>query len=39
MQLTGEVVENFELAKAIEAVGSSSGTPKKEVKIVRSGVL
>jgi len=39
MQLTGEVVENFELAKAIEAVGSASGTPKKEVKIVRSGVL
>jgi hypothetical protein len=35
----GEVVENMELVKAIEARGSASGTPKGKVTIANSGVV
>jgi len=35
----GEVVENLELVQTIETFGSTSGTPTKVVKIVRSGVV
>jgi peptidylprolyl isomerase len=35
----GEVIEGFPLVKKIEAEGSSSGKPKKEIKIVKSGVI
>ncbi|KAG9321167.1 hypothetical protein KVV02_008461 [Mortierella alpina] len=35
----GEVVEGMELVKKIEALGSSSGTPKKKVVISNSGVV
>ncbi|MET7438858.1 peptidylprolyl isomerase [Streptomyces sp. NPDC005496] len=35
----GEVVEGFDLVKQIEAQGSSSGTPKTTVKIVKSGTV
>jgi peptidylprolyl isomerase len=35
----GEVIEGMPLVKEIEALGSSSGKPQKEIKIVRSGVV
>jgi len=35
----GEVVENFELVKSIEALGSSSGKTSKSVKIESCGVV
>ncbi|KAE8339904.1 hypothetical protein BDV24DRAFT_135184 [Aspergillus arachidicola] len=37
----GEVAddESFRVVKEIEALGTSSGTPKAEIKIVKSGVL
>ncbi|AOA61480.1 Peptidyl-prolyl cis-trans isomerase [Komagataella phaffii CBS 7435] len=35
----GEVIEGSEAVKAIEAVGSNSGRPSKEVTIVESGEL
>mmetsp|Transcript_46642 Transcript_46642/g.117493 ORF Transcript_46642/g.117493 Transcript_46642/m.117493 type:complete len:203 (-) Transcript_46642:55-663(-) len=35
----GEVLEGQDVVKAIEAVGSGSGTPSKPVRIVRSGEL
>ena len=37
--ILGEVVENYELVKAIEALGSASGTLKKKVTIAKSGVV
>ena len=35
----GEVIEGIEIVKKVEAVGSSSGRPSKEVTIVESGEL
>lgn len=35
----GEVIEGMDLVKKIEAVGSGSGRPSKEVKIVDSGEI
>ncbi|KZS97251.1 cyclophilin [Sistotremastrum niveocremeum HHB9708] len=35
----GEVVEGFELVKAIESVGTPSGNPKKKVVISASGTV
>mmetsp|Transcript_40808 Transcript_40808/g.89014 ORF Transcript_40808/g.89014 Transcript_40808/m.89014 type:complete len:154 (+) Transcript_40808:183-644(+) len=35
----GKVIEGLEVVKAIEAVGSRSGTPSKEVRITASGEL
>ncbi|OAX40555.1 hypothetical protein K503DRAFT_798684 [Rhizopogon vinicolor AM-OR11-026] len=35
----GEVVTGMDIVKKIEAVGSASGTPRVEVKIVASGTL
>ena len=35
----GEVVENFELVKTIEALGSPSGKTSKSVKIASCGVV
>jgi peptidylprolyl isomerase len=35
----GEVVRGMEVVKLIESYGTAPGTPKAEVKIVRSGVL
>merc|ERR1712146_560413 len=35
----GEVVDGMDVVKAIEAVGSQSGTPSKKVVIVDSGEL
>jgi peptidylprolyl isomerase len=34
----GEVVEGMDVVKAIEGVGSESGTPKQKVMITSSGV-
>jgi len=33
------VVEGMDVVKAIEAVGTNSGSPQKEVKITASGQL
>ncbi|GMM30465.1 peptidylprolyl isomerase [Martiniozyma asiatica (nom. inval.)] len=35
----GEVVEGYDTIKAVEAIGTPSGKPKKEVKVVESGEL
>ncbi|KAF8480228.1 cyclophilin [Russula ochroleuca] len=35
----GEVIEGFSIVQNIEAYGSQSGTPKKQVTIVRSGTI
>jgi peptidylprolyl isomerase len=35
----GKVIEGLDIVKAIEAVGSQSGTPSKEVQIVDSGEI
>ena len=35
----GKVVEGMDVVKAVEAVGSDSGTPSKEVIVVDSGEL
>ncbi|KAI0249760.1 cyclophilin-like domain-containing protein [Lactifluus subvellereus] len=35
----GEVIEGFEIVKAIEAAGSSSGSPRKSVVITGSGTV
>ena len=35
----GEVLEGFDVVKAIEAVGSKSGKPSNTVTIVDSGVV
>ncbi|KAJ8073351.1 cyclophilin peptidyl-prolyl cis-trans isomerase Cyp2 [Marasmius tenuissimus] len=35
----GEVVEGFDIVKAVEAVGSSSGKTSKAVKITKSGTV
>ena len=35
----GKVIEGLDVVKAIEAVGSRSGTPSKEVRITASGEL
>lgn len=35
----GKVLEGFDVVKAVEAVGSGSGKPSKEVRIVTSGEL
>jgi cyclophilin family peptidyl-prolyl cis-trans isomerase len=35
----GEVVEGIDVVKAIEAVGTESGRPKKKVMITSSGVV
>ncbi|CAE7819357.1 cypB [Symbiodinium microadriaticum] len=35
----GKVIEGFDVVKAIEAVGSRSGTPSKEVRITASGEI
>ena len=35
----GKVLEGMDVVKAIEAVGSGSGTPSKEVRISASGEL
>jgi peptidylprolyl isomerase len=35
----GEVVEGMDVVKAIEKLGSSSGTPKAQVTVTSSGVL
>ena len=35
----GKVISGMDVAKKIEAVGSGSGKPSKEVKIVDSGEL
>lgn len=35
----GKVLEGMDVVKAIEAIGSGSGTPSKEVVIVDSGEL
>ncbi|KAH9059687.1 cyclophilin-like domain-containing protein [Lactarius vividus] len=34
----GEVVEGMDVVKAVEAVGTESGAPKRQVKITSSGV-
>jgi peptidylprolyl isomerase len=39
LYVTGEVVENFDLVKTIDTFGTASGVPKKEVKILDSGVV
>ena len=35
----GKVIEGMDVVKAVEAVGSDSGTPSKEVIVVDSGEL
>lgn len=35
----GEVIEGFDLVKAIEALGSASGTPKRKIVIAASGTV
>jgi peptidylprolyl isomerase len=35
----GEVITGFDVVKDIEREGTASGKPKKEIKIVNSGVL
>ena len=35
----GEVLSGMDVVKAVEAIGSGSGTPSKTVKIVASGEL
>ena len=35
----GKVLEGYEIVKLIEAQGTQSGTPKKSVKISKSGEL
>lgn len=35
----GEVVENLDLVKRIETLGSASGLPKKEIKISSCGIV
>jgi len=35
----GKVLEGFDVVKAIEKVGSRSGTPSKEMRIAASGEL
>jgi len=35
----GEVIENMDLVRAIEAVGTASGTPKAKVVVVNSGAI
>ena len=37
--IIGEVLENFELVKLMEAQGTANGNPKAEVKITASGTL
>ena len=36
---TGEVVQNMDLVRKIEALGTPAGVPTKKVKIARSGTL
>lgn len=35
----GEVLEGYDIVKKVEAVGSQSGKPSKEVRILESGEL
>ena len=35
----GKVIEGMDVVKAVEAVGSRSGKPSKEARIVKSGEL
>ncbi len=35
----GKVLEGYEVVQAIEATGSQSGRPSKQVRIVKSGQL
>lgn len=35
----GKVIDGFDVVKAVEAVGSGSGKPSKEVRIQKSGEL
>ena len=35
----GKVLEGMDVVKAVEAVGSQSGTPSKNVRIAKSGQL
>lgn len=35
----GKVIDGFDVVKKVEAVGSGSGKPSKEVRIQKSGEL
>lgn len=37
--LSGEVISGMDVVTAIEGYGSQSGAPKKEIKIVASGIV